>query len=425
MSDDVTAAELEQPIVELLRSFGSGRSTAAEVLRESARIVDEAHTESRGSVDRMYDAWRGRAGDAALDNALQAQTTAATASERGRAMAEILERADTAVANGRRELEEILRAFRAELAGLGESGDAPGGATAAVASAIDHIGRAMRVVERVRAELASETAAMAELSGPIPAPAIVTPGAPGDRAGVPAEESTGPAGASPISERADPAPAATPAPDAAGTVPASVGAHPGDPSPRVSPAATTGAPVVGGGDTIEAAGGSLLRAGRSSIGGTRTTPASAFTPKSSGVGHDSPRGTHGDGVWVTLPDGSRVEAPNERAAEAVRKALSAVGTPYVWGGVTPGVGVDCSGLTQWAYGQAGVSLPRLAQEQGLGHPSVGPGGLMPGDLAVWDGHVAMVIGNGQLVEAGDPVQIGPIRTENSGMRFLGFYRPTA
>ncbi|MBD0323052.1 MAG: hydrolase, partial [Aldersonia sp.] len=50
--------------------------------------------------------------------------------------------------------------------------------------------------------------------------------------------------------------------------------------------------------------------------------------------------------------------------------------------------------------------------------------LMPGDLAVWDGHVAMVIGNGQLVEAGDPVETGPIRTENSGMAFYGFYRPT-
>ncbi|WP_369634636.1 C40 family peptidase, partial [Nocardia sp. JMUB6875] len=89
------------------------------------------------------------------------------------------------------------------------------------------------------------------------------------------------------------------------------------------------------------------------------------------------------------------------------------------------VGMDCSGLTQWAYAQAGVSLPRLAQEQGYGHQRIGPGDLMPGDLAVWDGHVAMIIGNGQLVEAGDPVQIGPIRTQNSGMRFLGFYRPTA
>ncbi|MGW4529337.1 NlpC/P60 family protein [Nocardia sp. NPDC004340] len=433
MSDDVTAAELEKPIVELLRSFGSGRSTAADVLRETVRIVDEAHAESRGSVDRMYDEWRGRAGDAALDKALRTQTTAATAAERGRAMAEILDRADAEVATGRRELAETLRAFRAELASLSSEGNSPGGATAAVASAIDHIGRALRVVERVRAELASEAAAMEELSGPIPAPAVVAPGALGDgyAGDAPPAAVTGPGAVGPLPDSAGGPP------DAAGTVPAGTthAAVSGDPRPRAT-TVPAGHDTSTGGDTIRTIGGGLLGtgpsaggdgrrgAGRSRDDGVRTTTASVFT--ANGPGHDSPVGSpHESGVWVTLPDGSRVEAPNERAAEAVRKALSAVGTPYEWGGVTPGVGVDCSGLTQWAYGQAGVSLPRLAQEQGLGHPSVGPGGLMPGDLAVWDGHVALVIGNGQLVEAGDPVQIGPIRTENSGMRFLGFYRPTA
>jgi cell wall-associated NlpC family hydrolase len=49
---------------------------------------------------------------------------------------------------------------------------------------------------------------------------------------------------------------------------------------------------------------------------------------------------------------------------------------------------------------------------------------MPGDLVVWQGHVAMAIGNGQMIEAGDPVQISKIRTSNIGMPFLGFYRPT-
>ncbi|MEU4743793.1 C40 family peptidase [Actinosynnema sp. NPDC023658] len=131
----------------------------------------------------------------------------------------------------------------------------------------------------------------------------------------------------------------------------------------------------------------------------------------------------GTGVGVNLPDGSSAEAPNETAARAVRNALSALGTPYVWGGANPPQGTDCSGLTQWAYKGAGFDLPRPASSQAMG-ASVPPDQLLPGDLVVWDGHVAMVIGNGQMVEAGDPVQVSKIRTSNSGMGFMGFYRPT-
>jgi cell wall-associated NlpC family hydrolase len=132
----------------------------------------------------------------------------------------------------------------------------------------------------------------------------------------------------------------------------------------------------------------------------------------------------GDGVAVTLPDGSTVMAPNPVAANAVRYALTQLGVPYDWGGTTPGVGLDCSGLTQWAYHQAGLDLPRLAQEQDLG-AAVNQNALRPGDLAVWDGHVAMIVGNGQMIEAGDPVHLSPIRTTNSGQGFQGFWRPTA
>nr|WP_255549437.1 C40 family peptidase [Corynebacterium sp. TAE3-ERU12] len=118
-----------------------------------------------------------------------------------------------------------------------------------------------------------------------------------------------------------------------------------------------------------------------------------------------------------------VGAPTPQAQQAVANALSAVGTPYVWGGNTPGAGFDCSGLTHWAYGQAGVDIPRTAAAQAVG-TQVGPNELLPGDLVVWDGHVAMVVGDGQMVEAGDPVQVNPIRTSNMGMGFLGFWRPT-
>ena len=54
--------------------------------------------------------------------------------------------------------------------------------------------------------------------------------------------------------------------------------------------------------------------------------------------------------------------------------------PYVWGGTTPN-GFDCSGLTQWAYRQAGLELPRLAQDQDTAGFRVSQADLQPGDLA--------------------------------------------
>jgi cell wall-associated NlpC family hydrolase len=140
--------------------------------------------------------------------------------------------------------------------------------------------------------------------------------------------------------------------------------------------------------------------------------------------HDADPAAFGTGVAVRLPDGSTTKAPNEVAASAVRHALTQLGVPYRWGGEAPGVAMDCSGLTQWAYHEAGLDLPRLAQEQDIG-TAVTRGSLRPGDLAVWDGHVAMIVGDNTMIEAGDPVHLSPIRTTNAGQGFQGFWRPTA
>lgn len=113
---------------------------------------------------------------------------------------------------------------------------------------------------------------------------------------------------------------------------------------------------------------------------------------------------------------------SEAGRAAVAAAKSMVGTPYVWGGNSPG-GFDCSGLTSWAYQQAGVDIPRTAENQAIGQ-QVSYEDLQPGDLVVWSGHVAMYAGDGMMVEAGDPVQVNPVRTSNIGMPFKGFWRPT-
>ena len=121
-----------------------------------------------------------------------------------------------------------------------------------------------------------------------------------------------------------------------------------------------------------------------------------------------------------------VTAPNPRAATAVQAALSQLGVPYVWGGESPGHAFDCSGLTAWAYGKAGISLPHFASSQRIGK-RVSEKDLKPGDLVIFSGHVTMYIGKGHVVAAphtGTDVQIEPLFTSIPGDPFLGFYRPS-
>jgi cell wall-associated NlpC family hydrolase len=167
--------------------------------------------------------------------------------------------------------------------------------------------------------------------------------------------------------------------------------------------------------------------GGASGSGATTAPAAAPAAANPNVG-TAPPVNFGEGVEVNLPDGlGTVAAPNAKAAGAVREALTQLGVPYVWGGETPGRGFDCSGLTQWAYGKEGISLPHDAAAQNIGE-RVAQANLAPGDLVVWDGHVAMYIGNGHMIEAphtGDVVHIVPLRTSNAGDAFEGFFRPSS
>jgi cell wall-associated NlpC family hydrolase len=118
-------------------------------------------------------------------------------------------------------------------------------------------------------------------------------------------------------------------------------------------------------------------------------------------------------------------AASPRAGRAVAFALAQRGKPYRWGAAGPAA-YDCSGLTWAAWRAAGVTIPRTAAAQLAGLPRAG-GRLRPGDLVVYRSrgptrrHVALVVGNGRMVEAlgrGVPVRVTRLRGG-----FLGAVRP--
>lgn len=80
-------------------------------------------------------------------------------------------------------------------------------------------------------------------------------------------------------------------------------------------------------------------------------------------------------------------------------ATQFVGNPYVWGGTSLTNGADCSGFVQSVYANFGVSLPRTSYEQQNAGTEVSYADAQPGDLICYGGHVAIYMGNGQIVHA--------------------------
>jgi peptidoglycan DL-endopeptidase CwlO len=360
-------ASLAAPIRELQALVGPGWSSdpagdPATSLSGVRDILADVAAAAHRAWSRAEANWFGSGADAA---AAFAATTVSAADELATRVDELgstAQNAGTAVSRAHQRLRAIVERFEARAAALEPYLDSPGVEKELLAEAQRSLAEAVAVVEELRAELDGHAAVLGTPAAPS-APAATTP------AGV----------ASP-------------------TMP-SMGSGFGGAGAPVSPLSGMGrmASSEGVGDL------------------------SAFSHR------DAPApdaAVFGDGFAVRLPDGSTAMAPNAVAASAVRHALTQLGVPYEWGGTAPGVGLDCSGLTQWAYHEAGLDIPRLAQEQDIG-AAVDAGSLRPGDLAVWDGHVAMIVGNGTMIEAGDPVQLSSIRTTNAGQGFQGFWRPTA
>ena len=359
-------AALAAPIREVQSLVGPGWSSdpasdPATALSGVRDALADVSAAARRAWTQTEANWSGAGADAAAEYAAATVAAVDALAMRVEHLGRAAGTAAAAVARANERLQAIVEGFEARAAALEPYLESPGVVEGLMAEARRSLAEAVAVVDELRAELDGHAATLAAPSAP-----------------------------------ASPA-ATTPAGLASPSMP-SMGSGFGGGAPMSPLSGMGGMPSSGGLGDLAA-----------------LSPPEAPLPDAAAFG---------DGFAVRLPDGSTAMAPNAVAASAVRHALTQLGVPYQWGGTTPGVGLDCSGLTQWAYHEAGLNIPRLAQEQDIG-AAISPGSLRPGDLAVWDGHVAMIVGNGTMIEAGDPVQLSPIRTTNAGQGFQGFWRPTA
>ncbi|MGE5225725.1 MAG: C40 family peptidase [Planctomycetaceae bacterium] len=109
------------------------------------------------------------------------------------------------------------------------------------------------------------------------------------------------------------------------------------------------------------------------------------------------------------------------ATIALAAARSALGAPYVYGAAGPGA-FDCSGLTMWAYAQAGVAMPHSASAQYAAFPRVSLSALRPGDIVYYGNygpHVALYLGDGMIIHATHPGPGGGVHIDS----LYGYDRP--
>jgi cell wall-associated NlpC family hydrolase len=162
-------------------------------------------------------------------------------------------------------------------------------------------------------------------------------------------------------------------------------------------------------DARAAAAAARAQRARNTGGGTTSA-----TPRGGGGG-----GTTGGGYTGNIPSVSG------SAGIAVSAAYSQLGVSYRYAAELPGVAFDCSGLTKWAWGQAGVSLPHQSGRQFSVTAHVPQSSVQPGDLIFYYspiGHVGIYVGGGQLIHATSPSQPVMLSSVNWN-KVVGIGRP--
>ena len=152
---------------------------------------------------------------------------------------------------------------------------------------------------------------------------------------------------------------------------------------------------------------------------------------SGGSASGSTNGTSGGstgssgGTSVRYTEPVRYPQPSSLSQVAVNAAMAQQGVPYRFATALPGVSFDCSGLTHYAWAQAGVYLPRNSRAQFAATPRVPVAEAKPGDLIYFYNpisHVGLYIGNGQMVHAPNTGSVVHVRNVNWG-KVVGVTRP--
>lgn len=142
-----------------------------------------------------------------------------------------------------------------------------------------------------------------------------------------------------------------------------------------------------------AAAAAAARRASSNSGGDSASASASDSSGSSSGGGSSDSGSGGGGNknpgYSTGVSGSAV----------VNYAMNFVGNPYVWGGKDPNTGADCSGFTSYVYAHFGISIPSYSYSQRSVGQEVSYSNAQAGDLICYAGHVAIYMGNGQIVHA--------------------------
>lgn len=152
----------------------------------------------------------------------------------------------------------------------------------------------------------------------------------------------------------------------------------------------------------EAAAAAAQVAASSSSNSTETESTSGSSSSSGTETGSSSSGGSSSNSGLTNSNLNPSYTTNVSGSDVVAYACQFVGNPYVWGGTSLTDGADCSGFVQSVYAHFGISLPRSSGEQRSAGQEVSYSNAQPGDIICYAGHVAIYIGNGQIVHASSP-----------------------